>query len=47
MDDASRDRVMMKNSTVLVMGGGGGLGEIKNEETRVNVVIRQTAGVGI
>ncbi len=44
MDDARAERVMMKNSTVLVVKG---VGEIKNEETRVDVVIWETGGVGI
>ncbi len=34
----------MKNSTVLVVKG---VGDIKNEETRVDVVIWETAGVAI
>ncbi len=36
----------MKNSTVLVVKGGR-LGETKNEETRVDVVIWETAGIDI
>jgi hypothetical protein len=44
MDDARAERVMMKNSTVLVVKG---VGDIKNEETRVDVVIWETAGVAI
>jgi hypothetical protein len=41
-----RERVMMKNSTVLVVKGGL-VGEIKSEETRVDVVIWEQQGVGI